>query len=88
MRKKAEDCDLKDALFSAAVFGNALSHFIPKGTGIIIDLQEGRIDSHPEITKVIVHNRGTIIAVEDVTHRTNLKDGNLIQMINKDILKN
>lgn len=71
----------KDLLFISTAYANALSFFIPKGTGIVADLQENRIDGHPEITKVIIQNKGTMLVIEDVTNRTDLKDGSLIQII-------
>lgn len=88
MSKGIKNYDPKDIMFSSVVFANVLSFIIPKGTGIVMDLPKNRRDSHPEITRVIVHNKGAMIAVEDATKRTDLKNGSFIQMINGDELKN
>ncbi len=78
----------EDLLFSMLVFSRAMSLIFKPGEGLLVDLKGDMCDLHPNSTKVIVFHDGDMIKIMDASERTDLKEGDWIQMIDNDNLKN
>lgn len=72
----------EDWLFTALVFADALGNILAIGQGVVVEITGELIAMHPEMTKVIVHNNGKQIGVVDVSKKIELKEGDIVQMIN------
>ena len=80
--------DPNDWLFGSLTFSFALNHLIPQNHGIIIDLKGDALELHPSAKRVIVFNDGEMMSIMDADERTDLKDGDLVLMINEDNIIN
>ena len=78
----------EDYLFLVMTFGRVLSKFLAKGQGVLIDLKGDMIKIHPELSRIVVFNDGKMMRVIDASERTDLKDGDMIQMFDKESLSN
>jgi hypothetical protein len=78
----------EDWLFGALLFSRALGLILKEGEGIVVDLKGDMIDLYPDAKRVIVYATKHQIAVEDADERDDLKEGDLVQMIDGDIIIN
>lgn len=78
----------EDYLFLAMSFGRVLTKFLRKGQGVLIDLKGDMLKFKPDVTRVVVFNDGKMIRVINATERTDLEDGDMIMMMDKDELEN
>lgn len=78
----------EDWLFLTMIFGRALTKFLAHGQGILIDVKGDMIELHPDAKRVIIFNDGKQLRVINATERTDLQDGDLIQMIAEDNIIN
>jgi hypothetical protein len=80
----------EDWLLSALMFAKVLSYVLPKGKGIIIDLDKDMIKllPRPDIKRVIVHNTGNATMITITDEHPNIKDGSWIDMIDTNIISN
>jgi len=78
----------EDYLWLVMVFGRALGTMLADGQGILIDMKADALKIRPEAKRVIVFNDGKMIRVIDATDRIDLKDGDRIQMIDKNYISN
>jgi len=89
---KPHDKDYKDTpedyLWLVMAFGRALSAMLGDGQGILIDMKADALKIRPEAKRVVVFNDGKMIRVVDASERTDLKDGDRIQMIDKNFISN
>ncbi len=83
MNKKIEETR-EDLYKSRLIFVRALDAIIPEGKGVFLNLE----DTDLEIKRMIVHKRGDVIGVIDASERLDLKNGDWVSLINKDLLKN
>ncbi len=78
----------EDYLFLTMAFSRVLTKFLAKGQGVLIDLKGDMIKIHPELSRIVVFNDGKMMRVIDASERTDLKDGDMIQMFDKESLSN
>lgn len=83
-----EEDRAEDVLFSMLVFSRAMSIIFNNGEGLLVDLKGDMCELQPELNRVIVFREGDMIKIIDASERTDLKEGDWIQMIDKDNLKN
>jgi hypothetical protein len=77
----------QDWLNSALIFAQALDIVIPEGKGVCIELK-GDVINYLGTTKVIVHNDGTKMSIENAENADNLSHGNWVEMVPIDNIKN
>jgi hypothetical protein len=89
---KPHDKDYKDQpedyLWLVMVFGRALSAIFKDGQGVLIDVKADALKIRPEVKRVVVFHDGKMIRVIDASDRTDLEDGDRIQMIDKNFISN
>lgn len=70
----------EDWLYSALTFSQALNIVIPPNKGVCVELKGDALDIHEGVNKVIVHNNGEMMSIEDVTDNDNLQHGDWVEM--------
>ena len=78
----------EDYLFLTMAFSRVLTKFLAKGQGVLIDLKGDMVKIHPELTRVVIFNDGILMRVIDASERTDLEDGDMIQMFDEKSLSN
>ena len=78
----------EDYLFLVMTFGKVLSTMLNNGQGILIDLKGDALKLQPEAKRVIIFNDGNMIRVIKANERTDLQDGDFVQMIDKNNIIN
>ena len=69
-------------------FSQALATVLEDGKGIFIELKGDALKIYPDAKRVIVFNDGEMIRVVKANERTDVKHGNWVQMIDKNIILN
>lgn len=80
--------DPKEWLYGALVFSRALGLIIHEGEGIVIDLVGDMKHLYPKAKRVIVHSNGENVTITNATERDDLKEGDIVQMIDSNIISN
>jgi hypothetical protein len=77
-----------DMFYSRLIFTQALDALLPPGTGVLVELHGKALDLG--FKRVIVHNNtdDNEIVVTMADERTDLKHGDMVRMINGDIISN
>ena len=77
-----------DLFYSRFIFVRALDALLSPGKGVVVDLDGFAL--HMGFDKVIVHNnpKTNEIGVIKADERTDLKNGDLVTLIDEDIIKN
>ena len=78
----------EDYLWLVMAFGRALSEVFKTGQGILVDMKGDALKIRPDAKRVVVFNDGKMIRVIEAGDRTDLKNGDWMQMINKDNISN
>jgi hypothetical protein len=78
----------EDLLFSTLVFANALSNLLDAGQGIVVESHNDMMKLNSDVKKVIVHNTGNQIMITNISERVDLREGDMVHMINGDIMLN
>jgi len=78
----------EDWLFGALTFACALSYALPEGQGIVVDLSEDMQKIYPAAKRIIVCHIEGQIRIEDADERTDLEEGDWVNMINEDTIIN
>ena len=78
----------EDWLFYSLIFTRTLSFLLNENEGVLIDLKGDMLELHPELSRVIVFNNGEQIEVIEASERTDLNEGDIIQMIDDKNIKN
>lgn len=74
----------EDLFNSRLIFVRALSSLLIDGRGVFLELD----DTNIKPKKIIVHKSNNMINVLDASERTDLKNGDWIEMINEDNIIN
>lgn len=77
-----------DYLFLTMVFGRALTKFLAKGQGVLIDLKGDMLKLRSDVKRIVIFNDGELVRVINADERTDLEDGDMIQMIDKGNIEN
>ena len=80
--------DPKEWLYGALVFSRALGLIIEDGQGIVVNAKHDIKKLYPKAKKLIVHREGEQITITNVSERDDLKEGDVVQMINQDDISN
>jgi hypothetical protein len=78
----------EDWLLGALVFGKAVGIVIPENCGVVVDLVGDMIDLYPLAKRVIVFNKDGQVGILEADERTDLVEGDLVQLIDEDNIKN
>lgn len=70
-----------DWLYMALLFSQALDIVIPQGKGVCVEIKGDAILIDEDITKVIVHNNGKMMSIENISDNENIQHGDWIEMI-------
>jgi len=70
----------QDWLYTALAFSQALNIVIPPTRGVVVELKGDTLDIHENITKIIVHNDGKMMSIENISNDKDLKHGDWVEM--------
>ncbi len=68
-------------LYSSMVFARALGFLLPQEHGVVVDLKGDMKIINPDVNRVAVYNKNENIVVTDISERNDLKEGDLIKII-------
>ena len=78
----------EDWLYSALVFSEALGLILREGEGIFLETKGDMLKLNPDAKRVIVCCRDNMISILDADERTDLKNGDWVQVIDGDLMSN
>jgi len=71
----------QDWLYTALAFSQALDIVIPPSKGVVVELKGDTLNIHKNVTKIIVHNDGKMMSIENISNDKDLKHGDWVKMI-------
>ena len=78
----------EDWLFGSLLFARTLGLVLGSNQGVVVDLNGDMVSLHPSSNRVIVFNDGHLISVINADERTDLKEGDYVQVIKEENIQN